>query len=282
MSTKIDWSALKAKKPAVMPLDLIVFGSSGSGKSTMLGTLGVDTLILHGTREHHSVTNARLRAETWAEENDVDVPNVVGIDYVVLNDAGAVNYSLSFKNLLEILKDSSVADNFGAICLDGWYELQTVVQNTAAWKDFCATDRGGHNKYKEGDATQHLFNEVRFALLNLRRKNMHLVTTCTATQINNPDNPEDLQAKPALLGFNTAEMLVGGFADVLFVSAVKGDSKMEHKLVFNSTTGIESRDEKGKLKKVSFSNFKPRISGIKDLPDIADADLSKIIKARLK
>jgi hypothetical protein len=109
-----------------------------------------------------------------------------------------------------------------------------------------------------------------------------VVTTCTATQLNNPDNPEDLQAKPALLGFNTAELLVGGFADVLFICSVREENRSEHKLIFNPTVGIEAKDEKGRTKKVSFSNFKPRVSGIGELPDIAAADLSRILKARVK
>jgi len=276
----VNWAQLKAKKTEAMPLDLIVFGSSGSGKSSLIGTMGLDTLILHGTREHHSVANAQHRNRVWAVENEVDAPNITGVDYVVLDDKGSTNFNASYKNLLSLLRDSTIADNFKAVVLDGWYELQGIVQNTDAWREYCATDRGGHNKYKEGEATQHLFNEVRNALLNLRRKGLHVVTTCTAVQVNNPEDPTDIQAKPALMGFNTAEMLTGGFADVLFITTIRTDNEYYHKLVFNATVGIESKDEKGKVKKVSFSNFKPRISGMGELPDICTPDLSKLIRAR--
>jgi len=58
--TKIDWAKLKASKPKTEPMFAIIFGASGAGKSTALGTSGLNTLILHGATENHAGTNARL------------------------------------------------------------------------------------------------------------------------------------------------------------------------------------------------------------------------------
>jgi ABC-type lipoprotein export system ATPase subunit len=56
----IDWAKLKSSKPKVSPMFAIIFGASGAGKSTALGTTGLSTLLLHGPTENHAGTNARL------------------------------------------------------------------------------------------------------------------------------------------------------------------------------------------------------------------------------
>ena len=77
------------------------------------------------------------------------------------------------------------------------------------------------------------------------------------------------------------------FPDVLYVQLVRvtnerGDEVSKHKFLFNPKVSAEAKDTGGRITKVSFSNFAPRISHFKrdDLPHDSDVDLSKILKSR--
>jgi len=80
------------------------------------------------------------------------------------------------------------------------------------------------------------------------------------------------------------EDLVRNFPDVLYVQLVrvltdKGDEVSKHKFLFNPKVSAEAKDLNGKITKVSFSNFAPRISYFKrdDLPHDSEVDIAKIL-----
>ena len=95
----IDWAKLKAAKPKTVPMFAIIFGASGAGKSTALGTSGLTTLLLHGPTENHAGTNARLMGKG----------KIFSMEYTVRNEKGAVDADASYKNLLTILRDEEVS-----------------------------------------------------------------------------------------------------------------------------------------------------------------------------
>lgn len=271
----IDWKKLKTQKPKTAPLFAIVFGPSGAGKSSSIGTLNKSTLVLHSQVESHAATNARANSET--------PDSIVGMDYSVYTEENTLDADKTYQNLVSVLKDTELPKAFEAIALDSWTELQSIVGRTSKFRDMCRTDKGVHNKFAETDSYLALLNEVVQALLNLHRQGVHIVTTCAALVKEASDDGTEITAKPSLLGFNVGEGLVRNFSDVLFVALTRTEeNKAEHKLLFNPTVGLVSKDQKGKVQKMSFANFSPRLSYFKreDLPDITDVNLSKIVTAR--
>lgn len=270
----IDWKALKAKKTVAEPLFGILFGCSGSGKSSALGTTGLTTLVVHGPTENHAATNAKTRAE--------DPSLVVGVDYTVREADGKVNFNASFKNLLAILRDPGVAENFQVVALDSITELQSIVAETHQFKELCLTDKGRHNKFGEGDAYLKLINEVIAALLDLKRRGVHVLVTCAAVIKSQDETGESVEAKPMLQGFSVGDGIARSFSDVFFVNLIKTEEGPKHQFLFQPSLGNVSKDLNGKVAKVSFANFTPRLSYFlrEDLPETAEVDLAKIIKAR--
>lgn len=275
----IDWAKLKTVKPKTEPMFTIIFGASGAGKSTTLGTSGLSTLLLHGPTENHAGTNARLFGRD----------KILSLEYTVRNDKGAVDADASFKNLLAILRDEEITKQVEAVALDSWTELQTIIGETREFREACLTDKGKHNKFAESDEYTRRLNQVVHALLNLHSKGLHVFTTCAAIIKDSDAEGSDVSAKPNLKGWSVGEDLVRNFPDVLYVQLVrvtndKGDEVSKHKLLFNPKVTAEAKDTGGRVTKVSFSNFAPRISYFKrdDLPHDAEVDLSKIIKSRSK
>lgn len=277
--SKIDWAKLKASKPKTEPMFAIIFGASGAGKSTALGTSGLNTLLLHGATENHAGTNARLFGRD----------KIFPMDYTVRNEKGNVDADASYRNLLAILKDEEISKQFEAVAIDSWTELQTVIGETREFREACLTDKGKHNKFAESDEYTRRLNQVVHACLYLHSKGLHVFTTCAAIIKDTDSEGSDVSAKPNLKGWSVGEDLVRNFPDVLYVQLVRvtndrGDEVSKHKFLFNPKVSAEAKDTGGRVTKVSFSNFAPRISHFKrdDLPHDAEVDLSKIIKSRSK
>lgn len=277
--SKIDWAKLKSAKPKTSPMFAIIFGASGAGKSTALGTSGLSTLLLHGPTENHAGTNAKLMGKD----------SIVSLEYTVRNESGSVDSDATYKNLLSILKDPEISTQFEAVALDSWTELQTIIGETREFREACLTDKGRHNKFAESDEYTRRLNQVVHSLLALNHMGLHVFTTCAAIIKDTDSEGTDVSAKPNLKGWSVGEDLVRNFPDVLYVQLVrvfndKGDEISKHKFLFNPKVSAEAKDMGGKVTKVSFSNFAPRISYYKreDLPHDSDVDLSKIIKSRGK
>lgn len=270
----VNWAQLKAKKTEVAPLFAIIFGCSGSGKSSALGTTELPTLVLHGPTENHAATNARTRA--------VSPDLVTGLEYTVRDEDGKVNANLTYKNLLSIVRDVSLAKEFGAIALDSLTELQQIIQDTHQFREYCMTDKGKVNKFLEGESCIKMFNEVFAALLTLNKLGVHVVCTCAAVIKSQDETGENVEAKPMLAGFSVGDGIARSFSDVFFVNLMRTDDGAKHQFLFQPTLGMVSKDQAGKVSKTSFANFTPRLSYFlrESLPEVSDVDLAKIIKAR--
>lgn len=276
----INWAELKKKKQEVEPIMGLVMGASGGGKSSALGTLGVPTLVLVGQTESHGATNARSASK------DKDL--VTGMSYIVHRADGTLDAQGSYKNLLEILRDPGVAENFEAVAVDGASELQGIFKDTARFRELCLSDKGTHNSFKEAESYGVMFNEVINALLNLRKKGVHCLMTCAAIVTGGGDGSDEISAKPNLYGFTTAENLCRNFPDIFYVTMLReedeeGNERTVHRFVFNPKVSAVSKDAKtGKVMKQSFSNFSPRISMFsrEELPEKSEVNLAKVLQAR--
>jgi hypothetical protein len=278
--SRINWAELKKKKTEVEPLMALVMGASGGGKSSSLGTLGVPTLVLYGNVESHSANAAKATSQ--------EKSNVVGMQYTVNRADGSLDAQASYKNLLAILRDPGVAENFGAVAVDSAGELQQVFKETARFKELVTTDTGKVNNFKEPEAYGTMFGEVINSMLALRRQGVHTLMTCAAIVTGGTEGSDEITARPNLYGYTVSENLCRAFADIFYVTMLReeneeGEEITVHRFVFNPKVSAVSKDVKsGKITKQSFSNFSPRISLFtrEQLPERAEVNFAKIIEAR--
>lgn len=283
----IDFTAMKeaSRNAPLKPLFAVLIGPQGAGKSTAMGTFGVPTLILHTNREHHGPDAAKAIGG-----------DVTGIEFTKYKKDGSIDPDASFENLLTVLNDPGLSDNFGAVCIDSLTDLQKLFRKSNAFYTFCRTEKtGAHNTYREGDSDSEQFLRLLDALLNLQKKGLHVAVSMAATVKSQNEDGSVAEATPGLSGFSVATDIIRAFSDVLLVSRLVEmhakmvgndevvEGKVAHKFIFKANLSKSSKDIKsGAILKTS--NFTPRITGFiaQDLPDTCDADLSKIIAARLK
>ena len=275
----IDFKALKAKvkeETTVKPLFLCVVGPSGSGKSTACGTLGVPTLFLYTATERHGAANARAIGG-----------DITDVDFTVRRSDGSVDPDASLKNLHEILSSPGLDKEFGAVVIDSATELQLIHRRSNRFVNYCKTDKGTHNNFKESEADTAYFKDLLEDLVALNNRGVHVVLTCAAVVKSLADDGSVSEASPSLQGFSVAHDLLRNFADILLVSRLveedeEGNSKPQHKFVFKANVSKTSKDARGQVLKTA--NFSPRISGLllDKLPETTPADLGKIIIARQK
>lgn len=275
----VDFKALKAKAKeeiAVKPLFLCLIGPSGSGKSTACGTMGVPTLFLYTATERHGAANARAIGG-----------DITDVDFTVRKADGAVDPDASLKNLHEILASPGLEKEFGAVVIDSATELQLIHRRSNKFMNYCRTDKGTHNQFKESEADTAYLKELLEDLVVLNNKGVHVVLTCAAIVKSLSEDGAVSEASPSLQGFSVAHDLLRNFSDILLVSRLseedaEGNLKPQHRFVFKANVSKTSKDLKGQVLKTA--NFSPRISGllIDKLPDTTPADLGKIILARQK
>ena len=275
----IDFKALKAKvkeETAVKPLFLCIIGPSGSGKSTACGTLGVPTLFLYTATERHGAANARAIGG-----------DITDVDFTVRRSDGSVDPDASLKNLHEILSSPGLDKEFGAVVIDSATELQLIHRRSNRFVNYCKTDKGTHNNFKESEADTAYFKDLLEDLVALNNRGVHVILTCAAVVKSLADDGSVSEASPSLQGFSVAHDLLRNFADILLVSRLveedeEGNSKPQHKFIFKANLQKVSKDARGQVLKTA--NFSPRISGLllDKLPETTPADLGKIIIARQK
>lgn len=275
----VDFKSLKQKAKenlSVKPLFLCIIGPSGSGKSTACGTMGVPTLFLYTATERHGATNARAIGG-----------DITDVDFTVRREDGTIDPDESIKNLHNILSSPGLEKEFGAVVIDSATELQLIHRRSNRFSNYCKTDKGTHNNYKESEADTSYFKDLLEDLVVLNNKGVHVVLTCAAIVKTLAEDGSVSEASPSLQGFSVAHDLLRNFSDILLVSRIleeddQGNSSPQHKFIFKANVSKTSKDLRGQVLKTA--NFSPRISGllIDRLPETTPADLSRIIVAREK
>lgn len=251
------------------PLQAIVLGSSGAGKSSLLGTFGVKTLYLHGTGEDHGPRAAS------ALGGELVLPVCIDQD----ESGKELNADSVFNAIKEICRDESFikSNNIEAIVLDGFAVLEHLAKKTASWKVKCQTSAGKHNTFKESEASLEILTEVIDALKCAQREHgVHIAVTGMLDVKAKSADGSILEAAPRLAGYGLAEGLIQQFGDVLVVGKMVKNNVSKYKLQFMTDLSKASKDEHGDLKKAM--NFSPRLSGIVNLPSLMDADLATLVK----
>lgn len=261
-------------------IQAVVLGSSGAGKSSLLGTFGVKTLLLYGTGESHS----GKAAHAFGGDNiipvcfDYGTPEGEKIERYLTPDE-------AIKSLRSILQNHDLLRQLEikAIAVDGLAVLERLVKETDRWKSKCLTAQGKHNTFKETEASLESLSAI-IDDLKIAQKmlDVHIAMTCMLDVKDLAKDGSIMEASPRLAGYMLAEGLIQQFSDVLVVGKIsrtlEGKQVTKYKLQFMSDLSKASKDETGELKRAM--NFNPRVSGVANLPALIDADLSQLIKLK--
>lgn len=272
----------KAKKSALRSLknpllEAVILGSSGAGKSYAIGTLGVRTLYLYGTRETHGPKSASVKG------SDNIVP--ICIDYGYWKDEKderefTADESLALLREVLTAHDWLRKEGFKAIALDGLAVLEALVKETSQWREKCKTAAGKHNTYKETEATQEVIGSVISLLKTAQREiDAHIVVT-GILDVKEVDGFGGIsEAAPRLQGYGLAESLNQHFGDVIVVGKMTRAGETKYKFQFMTDLVKVAKDEHGNQKRAM--NFNPRLSGV-ETPPIMDADLAALAAFKAK
>jgi hypothetical protein len=251
-------------------LGAIVLGSSGAGKSRLMGSFGCKTLYLYTTGEDHGPKSAKVAGG----------PDLVPLCLDFANGE-QLSADAAYARLLEILgsKDQLKKMGIGAIAVDGATEIETLIRGTTAWERACQTAQGKHNTYAEPATTVSMFRPVISALKDLQRSlQIHFVVSCILDVKELGPNGDILEAAPRLQGYTVAEAVVQQFGDVLVIGRMERNGEVKYKLQFMTEIAKSAKDEAGRMKRSM--NFSPRITGATEIPPFLDADLRKCIELK--
>lgn len=273
---KARQQAAKALKSPL--LELIVLGAQGSGKSYSIGTLGVKTLYLYGTRESHGPRTASVEGGPNIEPMCIDYGVYPGEE---MKPARSFTPDETLEFIREILNDREYikSEGYKAIAVDGLAVLEAVAKGSTDWKEKCKTTSGKHNTYKETEATQEVLGEIIGLLKGCQRDlGVHLVVTGVLDVKATDAFGAIEEAAPRLGGYGLAESLNQHFGDIVVVGKMTKGGETKYKFQFLTDLTKVSKDEHGQQKKAM--NFSPRLSGLKIDEAIMPADLSHLAKLK--
>lgn len=252
-------------------LYLIVLGSSGSGKSHVIGTAPGKILYLHFGGERHGVTSAR--------KSGADVLSVC-ID--VRKDGTNRSPDEAFKYGLECLNPEALKKaGIETIALDGLIELEKLIRSTKEFDGACETKTGKRDAFKEPAETVRMMDLYTAALRKAQDiAGCHVVVTGILDVSEAEENGAIKVAKPRASGYSVAENMIQQFGDVLTIGEVTNKGKTGR--VFQTGADLKrvSTDENKRVKR--FINFGCRLQlppGV-ELPEYIKADLKEVLKLK--
>lgn len=268
----------KAKENAQKDLNnktvgAIVLGAPGAGKSTFCGTAGETTLYLYGGAESHGPSAASSGGHG----------NITSIQIDRDDDGKILPADGAYSRLLAVLSDASGINELGVkvIVLDSLTEIESIIRGTTKWKRDCESASGKHNSFAEPTATINMFRPILSALRDLALDHgIHYAATCPLMVQALGDDGQIAEAAPKLSGYSVAESLIMQFPDVLVVGRMVRNDKQVFALQFNAGVSKVSKDATGNVKKIA--SFNPRITGIRDLPEVLPANLAQLIAGKEK
>ncbi len=266
----VDYKKLIAKTKERMAnntLQMVVLGSSGSGKSSLTGTMGVKTLYLYCSGESHGPK----AAETYGKGD---------LDAIMVDDEGrspddAIKLTLDILGDIKFLKDGK----YGGVVLDGATEFEALIRKSQMFKNACKTAKGDHNNFAESGAVLNIFREILARLRGLSEEGIHYIMTCILDVKALDDDGSVLESQPRLTTYSVAEGVIQCFPDVVVIGKMtNSEGKSAHRIQLGSGISKVSKDVGGRVKKLI--NFTPRLTGVKELPEHLKANLAEVIKLK--
>ena len=260
----IDFKAeiKKAKaKISENKIEAIVLGPSGAGKSALGGTFPGKTLYIYGSAENHGPKSA-----TTYGGNKVDP--------ICIDDNRTPDEAIAALNA--ILDSTDFIKQYDAIVLDGATVIESIIRQTTAYKTACLTSKGVHNTFAEGPAVLSVINPI---LNKLRDSGKHYLVTCILdVQEMDSETGEIVESKPRLSTYAVAESVIQQFPDIFVVGPMSNGEITAHRLQFAAGIRRDSKDDTGIVKKTI--NFKPRLTGVKSIPNTLPADMNEVLKLK--
>lgn len=252
-------------------LSLLIAGSSGSGKSHLIGTYPGKVLYITAGAEVHGVDAARKSGKhVTAIAIDRDATGPLTADAALARFEAATDPA------------AIKAAGFQLVALDGLTELEKTVRATVKWRKYCETKTGGHDAFKEGPATITTMDYCLGRLRNLQFDlGIDIAVTCIldVTEINKRTG-EIESGKPRLMSYQVAETLIQQYGDIVIIGQMQNaEGKSGRVLQMQTELARQSVDNETKEVKKVFG-ITPRLQGVTNVPPFIRADLNELLKLK--
>lgn len=256
-----DLSAIKSFDATKnkLPLFAVVMGSSGGGKSSLLGTLPGKTLAIYFRSD---LSGPSFSASTSG--SDI-VPFLVDPTDMTADEAVA--------ELYEQLRNPNLVKTFKNITVDGLPALEDLLNRTEACLAAGITKAGKVDTFGKDRFVQEKLSELVRLLVDQRSHGVNIAVTTLARIADDGDGTT--QITPKLRGFNTVEALLPSFATILLV--VRNAQDRSHFLDMAAKIFKKKADQTGK--EVAVASFSTRIEGLRveQTPPKISPDLKKVL-----
>ena len=239
----------------------MILGPSGAGKSSLSGSFEGDTLYIYTSGETHGAKAASVIHNKLKKAGKV-------IPYRLSDDPNK-----AYDDLLAALAEAS---EFKAVVVDGAPEIEFLIRSTQKFKVGCMTPQGKHNNFAEGEVVLRMFRPIILALKDLARKGVNSAMTCSLDVQSMGEDGEILESKPRMSTYSVVEGLLQQFPAYFCIGRMTDGDQKAHKIQFLAGVSRVSKDAAGTIRKTL--NFNPRLSGVLDVPNTLDADLSKVVE----
>lgn len=260
---------LVAFKPSKKPLNMLLVGTQGSGKTTACGSLlaAPTMLLFSNSLESHSPTYMSKGADIFSgtsPDNLFPIPfdTVQETDKELLPWAAklAPGTSLNGDQAMEkIAAYLKAAQGLGVknVVVDSLTAVAAVIKASSRWKLDTTTDKGGHNGFAEADAYVTQFQGLLTQLTKLHEVGINTVCLCGAKTVEVDQVTKQTSIiSPELPSYRVAERLVFYFGDIAIIVRDVG-GPFGSMLDFEMEAEKVSKELDGKIKKVM--NITPRL-----------------------
>ncbi len=261
----------EAMKVKTDGLFLVVLGPSGAGKSHFLGTHPGRTLMVYGAGEGHGPGAA---VKTAGDK-------LVAVAWDYSPDRGVLPKNEIMKRLKDVLEPEMLkAAGVKCVAIDSITNLCLDLRQTDLFKQKCLSTTGKHNAFKETEVLIEMLSTVINQLQVLSEYHNIDVVTTMDLQIQSLDTATGIitESKPGLPTFGVGRAIIQQFPDIL-VLARTGDNRTPMFQNMATVTG-KSTDETKQL--VKYVEYHPRLRGVKVVPELLEADMTKLLALKGK
>ena len=267
-------SLFKKFVPVKSPLNLLLLGCQGVGKSSCCASLLRKPTILLYSRilESHSpqymakacelpyydgATPDNLLSKSIDVREEGDEQLVPACAKIPVGSPLGDDFALM--KLMALLKHAK--GQAANIVLDSMTAIVSIIKGTAKWRSMCLTKDGGHNSYAETGAFITIIQEIMAMLTELEESGMNCVTICgaKATELEQ-SSKEVTQIAPDLPVFGVIEKVVFFYPDIAVVTR-KDAPPFTRMLSFAIDVQKASKTQDGKQIR-KFMNVSPRLRGM--------------------